>query len=128
MCFSLLVKKNPEHVTLITRSQLCRRWSVSRATLRRREIEGLLAPVMVGPSVRYRLTDVENIEWGSRATKAGEETSTNGGAPCQADNMGGGETASRQPAPEHGGTKETSTLSNARYGTAQKVMPADGQN
>ena len=49
--------------TLLTRSELARRWKVSVETLKRRERAKILRPVRLeGRVIRYRLSDVLRIE------------------------------------------------------------------
>jgi hypothetical protein len=52
--------------TLISRRHLAERWSVSLETLKRREKEGVLIPLIIGAGigagVRYRIADIERIE------------------------------------------------------------------
>ena len=49
--------------TLLTRSELARRWKVSIETLKRRERARILRPVRLdGRVIRYRLRDVLRIE------------------------------------------------------------------
>ena len=49
--------------TLVTRSELARRWKVSVETLKRRERAKILRPVRLeGRVIRYRLSDVLRIE------------------------------------------------------------------
>jgi hypothetical protein len=47
---------------LLTRSQLCARWQVSRELLKRRERAGILPVLKLGRDARYRLRDVERLE------------------------------------------------------------------
>jgi hypothetical protein len=52
---------NPE--ILITRKQLCARWSCCEMTLKRREVAGALRAVRFNQRMlRYRLSDVLRIE------------------------------------------------------------------
>jgi hypothetical protein len=49
--------------TLLTRSELARRWKVSVETLKRRERAKILRPVRLeGRVIRYRMSDVLRIE------------------------------------------------------------------
>jgi hypothetical protein len=49
--------------TLLTRSELARRWKVSIETLKRRERAKILRPVRLeGRVIRYRMSDVLRIE------------------------------------------------------------------
>jgi hypothetical protein len=49
--------------TLLTRSELARRWKVSIETLKRRERARILRPIRLdGRVIRYRLRDVLRIE------------------------------------------------------------------
>ena len=50
----------PQH--LITRRELSSRWAISIETLKRRERAGTLPFLKLGAVVRYRLTDIEEIE------------------------------------------------------------------
>jgi hypothetical protein len=50
----------PSH--LLTRFDLCKRWRTSRETLKRRERLGILPCLKLGRQVRYKLSDVEQIE------------------------------------------------------------------
>ena len=53
--------------TLIDRKQLATRWTCSEMTIKRREKEGLLKPIHLSTRlVRYRLSDIEDIENGNR--------------------------------------------------------------
>jgi len=47
---------------LLTRLDLCERWRTSRETLKRRERRGILPFLKLGRQVRYRLSDIEQIE------------------------------------------------------------------
>lgn len=47
---------------LLARPELTARWSVSRETLKRRERDGTLTPLKLGRLVRYRLSQIEEIE------------------------------------------------------------------
>lgn len=47
---------------LITRRGLSSRWAISIETLKRRERAGTLPFLKLGAVVRYRLTDIEEIE------------------------------------------------------------------
>jgi len=47
---------------LLTRRDLCDRWSTSRETLKRREKAGVLTALKLGRAVRYRLSEIEAIE------------------------------------------------------------------
>jgi hypothetical protein len=49
-------------VRLVTRRELADRWKLSVETLKRRERSGLLPCLKLGRGVRYRLSDVENLE------------------------------------------------------------------
>lgn len=54
---------------LIDRKRLATRWGCSVVTIKRREKEGFLKPVdLMGRIVRYRLTDIEDIENGKEVT------------------------------------------------------------
>ena len=53
-------RKSP--IELLTRRELCDRWSVSTETLKRRERAGILHALKLGRGVRYRLDEVERIE------------------------------------------------------------------
>ena len=49
--------------TLLTRSELARRWKVSVETLKRRERANILRPVRLeGRVIRYRMSDILRIE------------------------------------------------------------------
>jgi hypothetical protein len=49
--------------TLLTRSELAKRWKVSIETLKRRERAKILRPVRLdGRVIRYRMSDVLRIE------------------------------------------------------------------
>ena len=49
--------------TLLTRSELARRWKVSIETLKRRERARILRPVRLdGRVIRYRMRDILRIE------------------------------------------------------------------
>ena len=49
--------------TLLTRSELARRWKVSVETLKRRERAKILRPVRLeGRVIRYRMSDILRIE------------------------------------------------------------------
>jgi len=49
--------------TLLTRSELAKRWKVSIETLKRRERARILRPVRLdGRVIRYRMSDVLRIE------------------------------------------------------------------
>jgi len=51
---------------LLSRAQLCSRWSVCRETLKRRENEGVLKALRFNQRLlRYRLSDVLRIEAGA---------------------------------------------------------------
>lgn len=54
----------PQGGDLLDRKALAARWSVSIETLKRREKDGSLLPVYLpgGRLVRYRLSDIEEIE------------------------------------------------------------------
>ena len=48
---------------LISRSELARRWSTSMSTIKRREREGVLRPLVFNARLlRYRLSDIEDVE------------------------------------------------------------------
>jgi hypothetical protein len=47
---------------LLTRLDLCERWRTSRETLKRRERLGTLPFLKLGRQVRYKLSDIEQIE------------------------------------------------------------------
>lgn len=47
---------------LLSRRQLASRWVMSIPSLKRREKAGLLQPLIIGKSVRYRIPDIERIE------------------------------------------------------------------
>jgi hypothetical protein len=47
---------------LLSRSELKERWACSLETLKRREREGLLHPLKLGAKVKYRLSDVIEVE------------------------------------------------------------------
>jgi hypothetical protein len=47
---------------LLTRRDLCHRWSTSRETLKRREKAGVLTTLKLGRAVRYRLSEIEAVE------------------------------------------------------------------
>jgi hypothetical protein len=50
-------------VTLVTRSELARRWKVSVESLKRRESAKILRPVRLeGRVIRYRMSDILRIE------------------------------------------------------------------
>tara|TARA_R110002096_G_scaffold24760_41_gene78144 strand:+ start:4688 stop:4870 length:183 start_codon:yes stop_codon:yes gene_type:complete len=52
----------------ITRKQLAARWSCSIETIKRKERSGLLNPIKFGQRfVRYRLSDIEQIEQEAQA-------------------------------------------------------------
>lgn len=52
-----------EEETFLSRQELCRRWGVSRDTLRRRERSGELPCLKMGTNtIRYRLSDVIEFE------------------------------------------------------------------
>ena len=56
------MKKQNAERHLISRRQLASRWEVSTETLKRREKAGTLPLLKLGTRVRYRLTDIEQIE------------------------------------------------------------------
>ena len=47
---------------LLTRLDLCERWRTSRETLKRRERAGILTALRLGRLVRYRVSQIEQIE------------------------------------------------------------------
>ena len=47
---------------LLSRSDLRDRWACSLETLKRRERDGLLRPLKLGAKVKYRLSDVIEVE------------------------------------------------------------------
>ena len=49
-------------VQLVTRRELSGRWKLSVETLKRRERRGLLPCLKLGRGVRYRLSDIEQLE------------------------------------------------------------------
>ena len=49
-------------VQLVTRRELSDRWKLSVETLKRRERSGILPCLKLGRGVRYRLSDVEQLE------------------------------------------------------------------
>jgi hypothetical protein len=53
----------PMDETLLTRSELAKRWKISIETLKRRERARILRPVRLdGRVIRYRMSDVLRIE------------------------------------------------------------------
>ena len=55
----------PDNTTqdrLLSRRELAARWSMSTQTVRQRELCGMLPVLRLGPSVRYRLSDIERLE------------------------------------------------------------------
>jgi hypothetical protein len=65
-------------VQLVTRRELSDRWKLSVETLKRRERSGILPCLKLGRGVRYRLSDVEDLEADAEvrqpgATIGGEE-------------------------------------------------------
>jgi hypothetical protein len=47
---------------LLSRKTLADRWSMSTATLKKREKDGFLKAIKLGPIIRYRLSDIEALE------------------------------------------------------------------
>jgi hypothetical protein len=56
------VQPQDRSVQLVTRRELADRWKLSIETLKRRERSGILPCLKLGRGVRYRLSDVENLE------------------------------------------------------------------
>jgi hypothetical protein len=56
------MKSQDRLVQLVTRRELAERWSVSTETLKRRERFGVLPFLKLGKGVRYRLSDIEQLE------------------------------------------------------------------
>ena len=54
---------------LVSRKELSARWSVSLETIKRRERDGTLSPIVLGGLVRYALTQVEEIEQQALVTR-----------------------------------------------------------
>lgn len=52
----------PPDVTWLTVAELCARWNISVMTIWRLRRKGVLVPMKLGNSVRFRLGDVERIE------------------------------------------------------------------
>lgn len=62
------IKKSPNKAqeTLLSRRQLAQRWGVCTETIKRREREELLRAVRFnGRLIRYRLSEIEEIEKGA---------------------------------------------------------------
>jgi hypothetical protein len=60
-----MLERRAMEETLLTRSELAKRWKVSIETLKRRERARVLRPVRLdGRVIRYRMTDVLRIEKG----------------------------------------------------------------
>jgi hypothetical protein len=58
--------RSSEGEELISRAQLCTRWSVCRETIKRREKEGVLKALRFNQRLlRYRLSDILRIEAGA---------------------------------------------------------------
>ena len=59
-----IVRVQPQErsVQLVTRRELSDRWKLSVETLKRRERCGVLPCLKLGRGVRYRLSDVEDLE------------------------------------------------------------------
>lgn len=53
---------------LLSRRHLASRWAVSKETLKRRERAGKLPFLKLGRDVRYRLSDIEQIEQQAEVT------------------------------------------------------------
>ena len=65
--------------TLLTRSELAKRWKVSIETLKRRERAKILRPVRLeGRVIRYRMSDVLRIEDEGYAGVKDEEVADQG--------------------------------------------------
>jgi len=56
---------------LLTRRDLAVRWQCSVETVKRRESSGILHPVRLGRTVRYREADIERIEREATAQEGG---------------------------------------------------------
>jgi hypothetical protein len=59
------MKPQDRSVQLVTRRELSGRWKLSVETLKRRERCGVLPFLKLGRGVRYRLSDIEQLEAGA---------------------------------------------------------------
>jgi len=64
------ILKEKENEVTLTRVELAKRWKVSIQTLKRREKEGILKPLVLGGSVRYEMVDIQEIEKEAKVTYA----------------------------------------------------------
>ena len=61
------MKKHNHQQKMLSRIELSIRWGVSVATVKRREIAGILTRIVIGArSIRYMLDEIEAIERGQR--------------------------------------------------------------
>jgi hypothetical protein len=66
---------NPIDDCFLSRAEVMRRWRVSIATVKRRELQGILRPIRMSTHVvRYRLSDVVRAEDEAAAGREWQET------------------------------------------------------
>ena len=59
---NIMIHTKQQSTQLLSRRHLASRWAVSKETLKRRERAGKLPFLKIGRDVRYRLSDIEQIE------------------------------------------------------------------
>jgi hypothetical protein len=60
-----------QNQSFLSRSSLAKRWDCSRATLKRRERDGILPVYKLGRAVRYKLVDIELLEKSASVNRGG---------------------------------------------------------
>jgi hypothetical protein len=58
----IMIHIKQQSAQLLSRRHLASRWAVSKETLKRREKAGKLPFLKLGRDIRYRLSDIEQIE------------------------------------------------------------------